>query len=373
MANEGYINGHDMIYLEAEKYWSFPKSYKGDAKEEAKQMILSGDYIGAEKIDGAHYRFVKDDDGNTFLVARALSVAGTPTDKYEWLPQLHDFFEKVPNGSCLLGEVYKDSERGSRHVTTVMGCKKDKALERQEKKEKLMYYVFDVYAWDGEVYYDNTSAAERFAFLEKIAYTLEGSCKYVRFAKYYDGDRLLEELAKVKEQGGEGIVITRKDAMVEPGKRTARKTLKIKQEINEPIDAFITGRYKRPTKEYTGKELRTWQYWENDKTGEKLQGDYYREFKKEGILTPVTKGYFYGWAGAVEFGVMRDGKEYGIAWISGVTDEVKEAVAKGKMRHSVAKIRAMQIEPDTKRLRHAVVLEWREDKAWKDCDYEQLL
>ena len=45
--------------LESEKYWAFPKNYKKDSKAETKNMIFSGDYIGARKIDGAYYRFIK--------------------------------------------------------------------------------------------------------------------------------------------------------------------------------------------------------------------------------------------------------------------------------------------------------------------------
>ena len=37
----GFIDGIDFNELAAEKYWSFPKTYKGDAKKETKTMILS--------------------------------------------------------------------------------------------------------------------------------------------------------------------------------------------------------------------------------------------------------------------------------------------------------------------------------------------
>lgn len=54
------IDGIDFQELEAEKYWSFAKSFKGDPKEETRNMIFSGNYIGARKMDGAYYRFIKD-------------------------------------------------------------------------------------------------------------------------------------------------------------------------------------------------------------------------------------------------------------------------------------------------------------------------
>ena len=36
------IDGIDFENLEAEKYWSFPSTYKGNKQEEMKNMIFSG-------------------------------------------------------------------------------------------------------------------------------------------------------------------------------------------------------------------------------------------------------------------------------------------------------------------------------------------
>ena len=136
--------------LDAEKYWSFPKSYKGDPKTDTKNFIFSGDYIGARKMDGAYYRFIKDMDGNMRLQGRSRSVSGEYLDKINWVPQLHDFFESLPNGTCLLGEIYFPNNEGSSEVTKIMGCLEQKARDRQEKGDKLHYYVFDVWAYDGK-------------------------------------------------------------------------------------------------------------------------------------------------------------------------------------------------------------------------------
>ena len=43
------INRIDFHSLEAQKYWSFAKSYKGDPKTEAQNMIFSGEYLGSRK------------------------------------------------------------------------------------------------------------------------------------------------------------------------------------------------------------------------------------------------------------------------------------------------------------------------------------
>ena len=95
------IDGIDFQNLEAEKYWSFPKSYKKDPKEETRNMIFSNNYIGARKMDGAYYRFIKDMDGNMRLQGRSKSVSGEYLDKLDHVPHLLPYFESLPNGTCL--------------------------------------------------------------------------------------------------------------------------------------------------------------------------------------------------------------------------------------------------------------------------------
>ena len=125
----GYIDGIDFVNLEAEKYWSFPKAYKGDKKKETKYMITCGDYIGSLKQDGHYARFIKDEDGNMILQGRTKSVSGEYLNKIDWVPQCHSFFDSLPNGTCLLGELYFPNQKGSRKVTTILGCLKNKALD----------------------------------------------------------------------------------------------------------------------------------------------------------------------------------------------------------------------------------------------------
>ena len=66
------IDNVDFTELEAEKFWSFPKSFKGNPKEEAKKFVFSGEYLGARKMDGAYYRFVKR-HGRKYGSSRSLS------------------------------------------------------------------------------------------------------------------------------------------------------------------------------------------------------------------------------------------------------------------------------------------------------------
>ena len=146
----GYIDNVNFHELETEKYWSFPKTYKGNKKEETKYMITSGDYYGSLKRDGHYARFIKDEDGNMMLQGRTKSVSGDYLNKIDWVPQCKSFFDSLPNGTCLLGELYFPNQKGSRKVTTILGCSLDKALQRQESGEKVCYYVFDIWAYDGK-------------------------------------------------------------------------------------------------------------------------------------------------------------------------------------------------------------------------------
>ena len=115
------IDGIDFQNLESEKYWSFPKSFKGDPKEETRNMIFSDNYLGARKMDGAYYRFIKDMDGNMRLQGRSKSVSGEYLCKLDHVPHLMPYFEGLPNGTCLLGEIYFPQNEGSSNVTTIMG------------------------------------------------------------------------------------------------------------------------------------------------------------------------------------------------------------------------------------------------------------
>lgn len=361
------IDNIDFHNLENQRYWSFPSGYKKDSKAETQNMIFSGDYVGARKMDGAFYKFIKDENGNMELIGRSKSVKGDYIDKIEWVPQLHEFFNSLPNGTCLLGELYFPEKEGSSNVTTIMGCLPQKARNRQEKGMKLHYYVFDVLAIDGESIYQQNieDRVDEIDILRK-AYKNE---KYVKIAEYYEGKELWDHLQETLNNGGEGVVITKKGTCYQPGKRPARQTLKVKKELHETIDCFFTGHATAPTKEYTGKEIETWQYWLNERTGEKLNGEYYKEYFNGAPLIPITKPYFNGWAGSLEIGVIKNDKVVPIGYLSGLSDEIKANYKdyKGK----VIEVGAMEVL-ETGGLRHAKMLNFRPDLTIKECTWEKI-
>lgn len=387
------IDGINFFELDAEKYWSFPKSYKKDSKAETKEMIFSNNYVGARKIDGAYYRFVKDMEGNMTLQGRNRSVKGIFLNKIGHVPHLKEFFDYLPNGTCLLGELYFPKKEGSHNVTTIMGCLEEKAIRRQEQGDKLHYYIFDIWAYNGKSLM-NSSIEDRIKIMQKIKTniynnndfgiidqakmfshgeeaTINAMFPEVHFAKYYIGAALWEQLHTILENGGEGVVITKKGTHPEPGKRPARKTLKIKKEISQTIDCFFTGKATPPTTDYSGKEIETWKYWQNIRTGEKLNGEYYDDYFKGAPIIPITKSYFNGWAGSLEIGVIRlkDNKIVPIGYISGLSDEIK---ANWKdYKNKPIEVTAMEFTED-RALRHGKLVKFRPDLTIEDCNYEKI-
>ena len=340
-------------------------------------MIFSGDYLGARKMDGAYYRFIKDMDGNMRLQGRSKSVSGEYLDKLDHVPHLLPYFESLPNGTCLLGEIYFPNNEGSSNVTTIMGCLAPKAIERQTKGPKLHYYIFDVWAWDG-ISCMTDCLESRIELINNMYndYCDDGNNErpnaiaQIDFATYYEGKELWEQLQKILAAGGEGIVMTKKGTVPSPGKRTARKTLKVKKELSENIDCFFTGRGTAPTRLYTGKEIETWKYWQNMRTGQKIEGLLYEDYKSGVALEPLTKPAFYGWAGSLEIGVLKDGQVYPIGFLSGLADEIKSNP--GAQRMKCIEVTAMEILPDTGALRHGKLKRFRPDLSPKDCTYEKL-
>jgi ATP-dependent DNA ligase len=319
-------------------------------------------------MDGAFYKFIKDEDGSMELIGRSKSVSGDYLDKINWVPQLHDFFNTLPNGTCLLGEIYFPNNEGSSNVTTIMGCLEAKARERQEKGEKLHYYVFDVLAIDNESIYQK-NIEDRVNELDILRKSYKNE-EYIEFAKYYEGSELWNHLQETLSAGGEGVVITRKGTCYQPGKRPARQTLKVKKELHETIDCFFTGVAAEPTMEYTGKEIESWEYWYDKKEDKKLpKGNYYRDYSLGAMIIPVTKPFYNGWAGSLEIGVIKDNRVVPIGWISGLSDEIKSNWKdyKGKC----IEITAMEVL-ETGGLRHAKLIQFRPDLSVSDCTWNKI-
>lgn len=377
----GFIDGYDFGEMEIMKYYSPPSTWSDEKKRDnAKAKIFSGDWLGAAKYDGYFAQLIKDEDGNILLYSRSRGVNGKFADKHEWVPHLQPFFDALPIGTCLLGELYLPSAPGSKNITSIMGCLKEKAIARQEKGEKLHFYIFDCLAYAGKSWI-SYPARKRFAFVDSYDVVTE----YVSHAHYVSGADLWSMLQEILARDDEGVVITHADGLYEPGKRPSKTTLKIKKELKQTIDCFFTGVGSAPTKIYTGKEIETWKFWENQITGAKINAEMYKEYKAGCPIVPVTKGYYNGWAGSLEIAVFRhkegskckingieynDTEVYPIGWLSGVTDEMKADPKKYAFRPM--EVTAMEWDSWNHTLRHGKLVGWRKDLSIGDCTFEKI-
>lgn len=369
----GYVNGIDWINASAMLYWSFPASYSIEKrKAELHDAVYGNNYLGSLKRDGYYQRLIKDEDGNCLMIARSKNVKGEAVNKIDWVPQIKPFMDSLPNGTVLFTECYLPGNEGSKNVTSLLGCLKEKCIARQEAGQKLHIYVFDIGAWAGENWVDKP-AEKRFEAVND--FIVDVGTEFVSFAKYYRGQELWDRLQRYLAEGREGMVITRADCPIYFKRTPAHMTIKIKQELRETIDVIILGA-NAPTRSYGGKEIESWKYWENMRTGEKLEGDHYKDYSDGLPIEPITKAYFHGWAGSLIIGLYDAAadKVVPIGSVSGLTEEVLQnwQSYKGK----VLEVGGMQLMRDNKGeftgIRHPKAISFRTDKTARECTMDQV-
>ena len=374
------IEGIDFYELEAMKYYSPSTSWSAEKKKEnAEQKIFSGLWWGSMKKDGVFTMIGRNLDGEIFLRPRARNVKKEFVNKVDWVPHLHPFLNSLEPGTVLLAELYLPRNEQAKSSSSIMNSLQPRAVKKQEKEEdKLIFYVFDILADAGESYL-NMKAIDRFLCIED--YSKKYNFPYVEWAKYYNGKELWNNLQTYLAEGREGMVITYEDAKYEPGKRSAKISLKIKKELQETIDCVIMGA-NSPTKQYTGKEPEIWEYWFDESTNEKiLAKDFleknhttiYAAYSDGATVVPVTKNWFYGWAGSLKLGLYDKDNLVHVGDLSGVTDEMKENWK--DYIGAIAEISCMEITENQQGgwgFRHPKLLSIRVDKAPTDCTIEQI-
>ena len=375
------IEGIDFYQLEAMKYFSPSTSWSEEKKKEnAMQKIFSGDWYGAQKRDGIFVMVGKNLDNEIFLRPRAKNTKGEFVNKVDWVPQIHKFLQSLTPGTVFLGELYLPKNEQAKSTSSIMNSLQPRAVKKQEKEEdKLHLYLFDILADAGDSLL-NTKAVERFNIVSTYTKAFPTD-QYIECAEYFNGEELWNLLQNILVQGYEGVVITYKDAPYQPGKRSNKVSLKIKKELQDTVDCIMIGA-NAPTKEYTGKETDIWEYWfdeiHNQKTLAKdYQAKYHRHPYEDYVdgdpIYPVTKNWFYGWAGSWKLGAYKNGKLVQIGSLSGLTDEMKENWKDyvGK----VCEVSAMETSENQeggRGLRHPKLIAIRDDIDPKECTYERI-
>ena len=367
-----FFPGAEDLMIQPMLIWTLP----ANKKDKLSEICASGEYFAEEKLDGALYQFCRTDKGN-YLFGRTVSVKnGLLTNKIDNVPHIDSALSCLPCGTVIIGEIYIPGGT-SKNVTSIMGCLPAEAIKRQDKQGKIKYYLHDMIfyngedmrSWGAEARYQKLVEAWNEFHLEQF--------DFLRLAESFDTG-IEERLSQILAAGGEGIVLKKKDAPYSEGKRPAWATIKCKQ--MDTIDLVCT-RAIEATKEYTGKELETWPYWqersERNQNGEytwlSSEGQYYEDYlHNPHIYRPVTKPYFYGWKTAIGIGAYDDEgnlKEIGTV-SSGLTDEMRAHLDDyvGK----VVALQCMSIDRKEKTLRHPIVKSWRDDKNAAECKLSEV-
>lgn len=365
----------NLFDLKPEKIYGL-KANEDLKQEKINRCVESDNYVASLKKDGQYHRYVNF-EGEIKMQTRGISVkTGTYGEVQEKVPHIMKFLDRVvPKNSLLVGELYRPGWT-TNEVGSILRCLPAKAISRQ-KETPLIFYIHDVWYWDGENFMIKTKQERNEKLIkirDKITHN-EGMVDYIEFASYVDNVKEIKELIDYAfDNDEEGVVLTLKNSIVNPGAKTAWKTLKIKKELQDDADVFMTGKYKNPEKFYMGKEIYNWEYWMNEKTGEFLAGKHYKDYLDGATIVAVTKPFFYGWPGSVEIAVLDENNQrVPIGWISGLTDELKEDFIQNNNQYvdRVCRVQAMETTEDCK-LRHAKFMGFRDDITIEDCTFDKI-
>ena len=315
----------DYFTSEPMKYFAPSSTMTAEARRlKLEQMIDSGDYLFGEKTDGNWSRAVITPD-RCALQTRGIS---TVTKTYGEIQEKVLFWDNVCHAfkdtTVILGEVFLPGAI-DKDVGSVLRCLAPKALARQ-KDNPLRWRIFDVLALNG-VDMMNVPFEDRIVYIPEVVSIINSPL--VEGVEYHEMDNtFFDKMGEIFAAGGEGAVCYKKNSIYIPGKRGphAWDTCKVKQEISSEIDAFITGIIPGE-KLYNGKDLATWQLWENHRTGEKVEGSYFGEYQLGGSYIPVTKNYFNNWPAAIQVSVYdRNEGIVPLCKVSGLTEDFKTSL-----------------------------------------------
>jgi hypothetical protein len=348
-------------------FWNMKamKYYEPDlSKQKAQNMIenIGDNYLAMQKWDGEwNMAIILEDE--VLMRGRNTTVSGDYKNRAEWLPQIVEELQlSFSPGTVLLGEIaYEEPSKTSKDVGRIMRCNPPKALQRQKDGTPLSFFIFDVLAFEYEDIHKRP-------FKDRITYAYK--TKTNQFDYVFPPELISTDFMQFAEDvwadGGEGLVIIKKDEPYRPGSRKAWTSLKLKKKLGE-IKVKVTNTF-NPTKEYSGKELETWKFFaveKNIKFGDvgspvwthvEFTQDRKTVRSPEYRTIPVTKPYYYRWKSAIE--IEHNGNKISVA--SGLTDSDKEWLstleARGKIDNGelYAIITGMEITDDS--IRHPVFL-----------------
>jgi bifunctional non-homologous end joining protein LigD len=274
-------------------------------------------FICEEKFDGMRGLVVFDTDeqGNPRLAlwnrhGENKGRLAAQTVLREELEAMGKAIPKLYEGTVLDGELIADSWNQTMHLAAMSGV--------HDGDGRLNFIVFDLVYLMGKNLKDQPWSVRR-NLLEKVLKPFTNDTSMLALSGLLPLDK--SELQRIWDNGGEGVIIKRKDAPYEPGGRHYWQKLK----LIETAEAFILG------------------------------------------YTP-GQGKYSDTIGAVILGQYVDGKIQKVTQVSGMTDEVRRAFTDDNIGDVV------EFEHYGKTVntsyRHPQFKRFRPDKAKEDCTWE---
>jgi hypothetical protein len=388
--------------------------------------------IAELKYDGHRGLLYIGDNYNRAFSRRVSKQTGWYTENSDQIPHIRDLMLPEFSGTVIDGEF--DYGTTSMGAQSVMGAKPENAIQFQFENGWIQYNVFDILYYKGvNVQQMPLWKRKYYLYLVVDAFTrLYANCN-INYAKMYMKpmvhedfferliqynvsakirDRIEEHIsicdsygdkfAEVIAEGKEGLMV--KDLDMPYEQKRSKSFIKLKG--METWDCFMLG-VTLPTKVYDGKEIETWQYWEIDEHRVKCNGQSTAlEYANGKKCIAVTKPYYMGWIGAIQFAVHKpmtddeyeellntgnddqaftDGSAFWdgdtpmwsvhVGDCKGLSEELLEDIKKNGEKY-IAEKRVLEvlanglINKETGTLRHPRFFRWNDAKSWKMCTWK---
>lgn len=354
--------------------------------------------IAELKMDGHRGTISIGSDFNRVFSRRVSKKTDWYNENTDQVPHIRDLILPEYAGTILDGEF--DYGTTSMGVQSVMGALPANAIQYQFNNGFIKFFGFDILYYKG-INVQKMPLWKRKVYLMEVLsafWSKYANCN-MEFAKIYAhpqahstllkwwksyADRrildLLEEsisivpdyrdkFQEVLERGQEGLMIKKIHSTYEQKK--TKNMIKLKGVST--WDCVMMG-LTEPTKEYDGKELTTWNYWETPE-GELVQDDEVTEGQmlvNNGYI-PVSKPYFMGWCGGISFGVWREFDAMDIDTMShggyDYRDYVEDLRGEGLLLEKDGKTFELVQVGDCKGLTEAIMIDLKEN--WQKYVSEQ--
>ena len=378
-----------------------------------------------EKFDGTralvYFLSQKDVNDNDLGFCRVFSrriskKTGFYVENTDSVPQIREIDVPSLAGTILDGEMFING-LPFKEVSSTLNCLWDKAVARQIEKGFISLHAFDILFYKGidlrkmplerrKVYLHLAVEEANSPYIEEVKYYNCGKELPISILDFNLDESFINDLEEdkdtypnlyecVKENrnltprayyelivstGGEGLIVKPKKGQYKH--KRGWEYSKIKKFLTR--DLIVIG-FEEPTKEYSGKEIKKWSFWEKDSDHSKVQGNYYN---LKGY-TPITKYYFYNQVGVMKLGVIISDEEYSkipknkkgelydidnnkvmlVCECGGFDDDTREYFTRNrdKIIGSVVEVKANELFRDSGKMRHPRYMRMRFDKESDRC------